>query len=135
MAAEVTLEQLQGMAKEVYADSFEDLIPEHVYLLKMIPFKESEKLGFAYNEPVVVSESQGVTYGGPEDDAMTLNPPIATSTRNARVRGSQIVARDQIGYKAAASLVAKGPKAFVNGTEHVIRQLLKTSTRRLELML
>lgn len=132
--ADVTVkEQLEGLAKEVYGDGPENLIPDHSKLVKEIPFRESEMLGNAYNVPVVVSDENGVTYAGSDEDAFDLNDPEAMQTKNARVKGSQIVLRCAIGYKAAAAIASKGPKAFLNSTEYVIKRLMEQAGKRLEL--
>jgi len=134
--ADVTIKsQLEGLAKEVYGEGPENLIPDHAKLLKEIPFRESEMLGNAYNVPVVVSDENGVTYAGSEDDAFSLNDPEAMQTKTARVKGSQIVMRCAIGYKAAAAIASKGKKAFLNSTEYVIKRLMEQAGKRIELSL
>ncbi len=132
--ADVTVkDQLEGLAKEVYADGVVNLIPDHARLIKKIPFRESEMLGNAYNQPVVVSDENGVTYAGSEDDAFDLESPEAMQTKNAQIKGSQIVMRAAIGYKAAAAIATKGPRAFLNSTEFVIKRLMKSAGTRLEI--
>jgi hypothetical protein len=126
--------QLEGLAKEVYGDGPENLIPDHARLVKEIPFRESEMLGNAYNVPVVVSDENGVTYAGSTDDAVTLEDPEAMMTKNASLAGSQIIMRAAIGYKAAAAIANKGPKAFLNSTEFIIKRLMSQAGKRLELM-
>ena len=131
--ADVTIKsQLEGLAKEVYADKPENLIPDHAKLVKEIPFRESEMLGNSFNLPVVVSDENGVTYAGSEDDAFDLQSPEAMQTKNAQVKGSQIVMRCAIGYKAAAAIASKGPKAFLNSTEFVVKRLMEQAGKRLE---
>lgn len=127
--------QLEGLAKEVYADGVVNLIPDQAKLLKKIQFRESEMLGNAYNQPVVVSDENGVTYAGSEDDAFDLESPEAMQTKNASIKGSQIVMRAAIGYKAAAAIASKGPKAFLNSTEFVIKRLMASAGARLEIAL
>lgn len=132
--ADVTVKsQLEGLAKEVYGDGPENLIPDHAMLVKEIPFRSSDMLGEAYNVPVLVSDENGVTYADSDDDAFDLEDPEAMQTKNARVKGSQIVLRAAIGYKAAAAIASKGPKAFLNSTEYVIRRLMEQAGKRLEI--
>lgn len=38
---------LNGLFKEIYAPSINNLVPDGVKLLKLIPFKEDEKIGNA----------------------------------------------------------------------------------------
>lgn len=133
--AEVTVKaQLEGLYKQVYANKLENLIPEVGVLVKRIPFTEGGKLGEAFNQPVVVSDEQGATYAGSDEDAFALEAPEAMTTKNAQVKGSQILMRAAIGYKAAAAAVAGGPKAFESATKLVIRRLLASMNKRVEIM-
>lgn len=132
--AEVTIKsQLEGLYKQVYADKLENLIPEVGILIKRIPFTEGGKLGEAFNQPIVVSDEQGATYAGSDEDAFALEAPEAMTTKNAQVTGSQILMRAAIGYKAAAAAVAGGPKAFESATKLVIRRLLASINKRVEI--
>ena len=55
MANANTVDQLNGLFREVYGDDVENLIPTGEELMKDIPFVKSEKrLGQAYNQPVIV---------------------------------------------------------------------------------
>lgn len=129
----VTLAQLNGVAKDVYGDSLENLIPDSELLMKMIPFATTAKLGDEFVQPVVTSDEQGATYAGSDDDAFALEDPEAMTTRPASVKGSQILMRSQIGYKAAASAVGAGKAAFVNATELVIKRLMASLSKRIEI--
>lgn len=134
MADAVTKSQLEGYFKEVYGAELYNAIPDIGILQQMVPFRESEMLGNAFHIPVIVGNEQGVTYGGPTEDNFALNAPVAFETKDASVQGAQIVIRSAIGYKAAASAVAKGPKAFGNATKETIRRLMNSAARRVESM-
>jgi len=59
-----TVDTLNGLFKEVYADNIENLVPDGVKLYNMIPFnKESKALGNLYHQPVVLGLEHGITYG------------------------------------------------------------------------
>lgn len=134
--AEVTVKsQLEGLYKEVYGEKLENLIPDVAKLMRSVPFRETEKLGEAFNLPVIVSDEQGATYAGSDDDAFDLEAPEAMQTKNARVKGSQILMRAAIGYKAAASAVSGGKAAFLNATELIMKRLLNSISKRVEVML
>jgi hypothetical protein len=134
--ADVTVKSvLEGLFKEVYGDKLVDLIPEIGMLVKEIPFRSAEQLGNAFHLPVVVSDEQGATYAGPEEDAFTLEAPVAMATKDASVKGSQILLRSAIGFKAAAAAAKGGKAAFVNATEMIIKRLMNSITRRVEVML
>ena len=55
MAANNNLTTLNGLFKEVYADKLENLIPDGVKLLNMIPFVTKQyQEGSLYHQPVVL---------------------------------------------------------------------------------
>lgn len=50
------LTTLNGLFKEVYADKLENIIPDGVKLLKMIPFVAKDKQnGSLYHQPVKIA--------------------------------------------------------------------------------
>lgn len=51
MAANNTLDTLNGLFKQVYADQMQDLIPDGVKLLTKIDFSKRDSIGLAYNQP------------------------------------------------------------------------------------
>lgn len=134
--AEITIKSvLEGLYKEVYGDKLHNLIPDIGMLIKEVPFRETEQLGNAFHIPVIVSDEQGATYAGPEEDGFALEAPEAMNTKDAVVKGSQILMRAAIGYKAAAAAAKGGKQAFVNATEMIIKRLMNSISRRVEVML
>ena len=98
-----TIDTLNGLFKEVYADKIENLIPDGVKLYNMIPFnKESKALGNLYHQPVVLGLEHGVTYGGPNGDAFALNSSIAGVMKDAQVQGYEMVLRSVLSVGAAS---------------------------------
>jgi hypothetical protein len=128
----VTLTDLNGVAKQVYGEDLIDLKPTFKPLTDRIKFSSRDMLGDSYHVPAIVACNQGVTYAGPTEDGFTLNSPISMITKDASVKGSQIALTTEIGYKTAASLISKGPKAFTNGTKMIIDDLLEQGAKRLE---
>jgi hypothetical protein len=60
MSAVNTVDTLNGLYKEVYADKIKDLVPSAVKLVNMIPLKMQEKqLGLQYNQPVLLGLENG----------------------------------------------------------------------------
>jgi len=56
MASANTVETLNGLFKEVYADKIKDLIPDGVKLMNRIPFSSKEQqLGNLYHQPVKIA--------------------------------------------------------------------------------
>ncbi len=51
MAVSNTLDTLNGLFKNVYADQLQDLIPDGVKLLVKIPFSKRDSIGQSYNQP------------------------------------------------------------------------------------
>ena len=97
-----TLDTLNGLFKEVYADKLEELIPDGVKLLNRIPFATREdRTGNFYHQPVVLGHEHGVTFAASGDDAFNLNAPVAGVIKDATVRGTQMVLRSVMGYACA----------------------------------
>ncbi len=135
MAANNNLTTLNGLFKEVYASKLENLIPDGVKLLNMIPFVSKQyQEGSLYHQPVVLGLEHGVTYstGG---DAFTLNAAIAGQIKDAQVQGAQLVLRSILSYTAAARSVGGGTKAFEDATKFLVGNMLRSVARKLELEL
>lgn len=133
MATNTDVTQLNGLFKEIYADRVVSLIPDVAVLSKMIPFAESTRIGNHYNQPVKLTASQGITYAAADAGAFSLNTPVAMTTKNAQVQGSQMLLRDRISYDAAAKASNGGKRAFVETTRYVVDTMLETMTKRLEI--
>ena len=136
MAEVDVLATLNGFAKEVYGADPIDALPENVgYMLKNVKFREQDMLGNAFHVPVIVSDEQGITYAGADEDDVTLNESVAMVSRDASLKGTQIIARSTIGYKLAASVASQGKKAFANSTELIIKRLMKSAAKRIEVQM
>lgn len=123
--------RLNGLFKQVYADSLVDLIPEEVKLTKMAKFTSREKeLGDFYNQPFRVKLPQGTTrsVGG---QAFLLNEAVAGQTINAQVQGSEYVLRDMLSY-GAASRASGSRNAFMDATQLMIEGMRTKVARDLE---
>ena len=129
------LTTLNGLFKEVYADKLENIIPDGVKLLKMIPFVAKDKQnGSLYHQPVVLGLEHGVTFssGG---DAFTLNSAIAGQIKDAQVQGTQLVLRSILSYTAASRSVGGGVRAFEDATKFLVGNMLRSVARKLEVEL
>ena len=130
-----TIDTLNGMFKEVYADKIENLIPDGVKLYNMIPFnKESKALGNLYHQPVVLGLEHGITYGGPNGDAFALNSSVAGVMKDAQVQGYEMVLRSVLSV-GAASRSLNGQASFEKSTKHLVANMLRSFSRRLEVQL
>ena len=132
MADTNTTSTLDGLFKEVYADKLETLLPENVRLLKMVPFTERTRIGDSYHQPVILSNSHGVTYAANGAGAFTLNAPIVTTVKDAIVDGSQMVLREYIDLESASKAASAGPKAFKNATSLVVYNMMESMAKRVE---
>ena len=133
MAGENTVDTLNGFFKEIYSDSLENLIPEDVQLSKDIDFSmPAERLGLQYNQPVTLTAEHGVTYGGTEGEAFTYNAPINGITKNAQVKGAEMVLRGQVSL-GAISRSGDDAKSFGRATKHVMKNLINSAYKKHEI--
>lgn len=133
MAGENTVTTLNGLFKEVYAEKLENLIPEGTKFMQKVPFSERKKqLGSLYHQPVVLGLEHGITYAGPTDDAFALDDAINGVIKDAAVQGSQMMLRSRLGIAAASRASSGEPKAFENATKFLVRNMLRSMAKRLE---
>jgi hypothetical protein len=133
MAQTNTTATLDGFFKSVYGESHIAAVPEGLWLVKNVDFRESEKIGKQFEVPVILSQEHGVTYLASGDGATTLNASIAAVSKNATVDGAQIILRGQIDYEAAAKAqTSKG--SFQKTTELLVQNLVDSASNRLEIM-
>lgn len=132
MAQNVTVSQLDGLFKDVFADKVQNLIPDNVVLYNMVNFEAAKKLGEKFSQPVIVKQSQGFTYGGSEGDAYSLKEAVAAQTKEAEISGYSMVARTKISYDAAARS-ATSEAAFEQSTKLIVADMLRSFAKRLEI--
>lgn len=133
MAQATTTATLDGFFKTIYGDKHIDAVPENLYLVKNIDFREAEKIGRKFSVPVMLSREHGATYLASGDGVTTLNDSVAAVSKNIEVDGSQIILRGQIDYEAAAK-AQTSKAAFMNTTELLVQNLLESASNRLEIM-
>lgn len=130
------LSTLNGLFKEVYADKLENLIPDGVQLLNMIPFvKRESQPGNLYHQPVVLGQEHGVTFASSSDDAFSLNDAVNGIIKDAQIRGSALVLRSVLGYKAASSATGSDARSFESSTKFLVGNMLRSITKKLEIEL
>lgn len=129
-----TVGNLNGLFKQVYADSLEDLIPDGVKLMNMIKFNQKAKTGDLYNQPVILGMEHGVTFASSDEDAFTLNDAVQGAIKNATVRGNALVLRSRIGYKAISASQGDAA-AFEDATKYLVANMLRSITKKLEIEL
>jgi hypothetical protein len=133
MAQFVSPSQLTGLFKETYGDAVENLIPESAKLTKIFEFVQKDKeLGQRYRQPVIVSQEHGISYAAPDSGAFELEDHVAMQMQDAQVVGSQMLLRSALSYDAAAR-AASSKKAFVKSTDLLIKNMMESLTKRLEI--
>ena len=132
-----TLEQLEGLFKVVYAEGFENLIPEFTQVQAAVQFRRTNKVGLNYRQPVVLGMEQGITsFGGGTGNTMeafSLVAPVQGQRREATVFGSETLLRSSIAYKAAFSAPRGGKTAFRNATYDLFQNMWQSIRRRTEI--
>lgn len=133
MAQYISPSELDGLFKEVYGDSVEQLVPDNAVLIKRIKFREAEKIGDSFHQPVVLSHSHGVTYAAANAGAYSLNDHVALTVKDASVQGSQMTLREAIGYDSLSKAKGGNKKAFQGATELVLATMAESISKRLEI--
>lgn len=137
MAGENTVSTIAGMLKEVYATEYIDAIPGKSIIQDEIEYVSPEQReGNKYHQPVVLEMENGATYAGGANigTAYTLNVAVAAQSQDAQITGSEITMRSQLAYGVAAKARANDRTAFMNASEYVVANLLKSHKQRLEIM-
>lgn len=133
--AGTSVSSLNGVFKQAYAEGIEDLIPKTSVLQKEIEFKlGTEKLGDKFNQPVLVSNELGITFGGSSGTAFNLNNPISFATQNALVPGVSLVLRSSLSYDAAAK-ASSSVNAFVDATSYQMENMVESMAKFVEIEL
>lgn len=124
---------LNGNFKETYAAKMENLIPDGVKLLPRVKFVERTKQpGNFYHAPVILGLEHGVTFAAPDEGAFNLNAPISGQTKDAVVRGYQLVLRSALSYAAASRALGGEPRAFEDATKWLVENMKRSVDRKLE---
>lgn len=101
--------------------------------MQKVPFSSRKKeLGSLYHQPVILGLEHGITYAGPTEDAFALDEAISGVIRDATVQGSQMMLRSRLGIAAASRAAGGEPKAFENATKFLVRNMLRSMARRVE---
>lgn len=105
-------------------------------MAKLIPFvKPNKKLGLEYKQPVLLSTEQGVSYGGTEGEAFDYEPAISGSTKEAVVKGAEMVMRGRLSLGALSRSEVGDQASFGRATKHVVQNLLNSSYKKHEYQL
>lgn len=131
MASVTDMTQLNGWFKTSYADKIESLIPDSVLYAREAKELPAEKQpGGGYSVPVTLTSEQGVTKASSNAGAFSLNSPIAMSTDQTSLAGSQLLIRSALDYETIFR--SKNKNAFVSATKGVVENILKSAYFYLE---
>jgi hypothetical protein len=130
--AENRVTTLNGWFKDQYADAPVEAIPAQFKLQENVPFGTVLAQGNKYHVPLVLQYPSGVTYAGTSAGAFALNQAVAGATVDATVQGTQILLREAIDYESA-KLASSSKVAFGQVTSRVVKSMLMTMRKRLEI--
>ena len=123
---------IQADFKEAYASKIENLIPQCAYIQQEVPFvSRQQRTGNLYHLPVILSSSQGFTYGAVSSGAMTLNNAISMNMGDAQIQGVQVCLQNTLSFEAVAK---SKENSFESATKLVIDDSTESMRKRLELM-
>lgn len=133
MSSANTVASLNGLFKETYDSTIDDLIPEGFVLLNEINFESREKQpGNFFHECVVLAREHGITFNNGDGSAFNLNSAVASVTKDAAVRGTEMVLRSNLSYGAASRSMGGGAKAFKDATKYLVENMMKSGSYTLE---
>jgi hypothetical protein len=130
--AELTIANLTGFFKKVYSDKLIQLVPESNKIIKGTRFDQKDRIGDSYEQPVITSQEQGVTYAGPTAGAFALEAAEAMATKNVSVQSYQMMIRGQMGYDVAMR-ASTDENSFARSTALQVKNMLASISKRLEI--
>ncbi len=125
----VSISDLQGVYKEVYGDKLEQAVPDIAIATQDFPFMTSKKIGKDYHQPVILTNTQGVTFAAADAGAYTLNTPVGMNTRDAVVNGFQMTMREFIPYDTAEKAISGGPAAFISSVGLIMQNMKQSAIK------
>lgn len=124
---------LVGILKQRYANGVVDDVPDNTWLQGRIAFDQQKKTGDYYNQPVVLTQEQGVTYYAANQSTLpSLNSRVPTITGNAQLRGTNHVISMGVSYEEASKAV-QGPQAFVDSMGLIMDSGTRSLRSRIEI--
>lgn len=134
MVDTTTVDSLNGLFKQTYADKISMLVPSWAVIRKATAFVKNDQLnGDYYNVPAVLQNEAGATYAAAGAGAFDLNPISTMVMKNAQVLGSQIAFKSAMATEAAMRAVKSGASAFESATKLQIKNIIEAHNRRIEL--
>ena len=130
-----TLTTLNGLTKEKYGDSVINVVPSFAKILKMTKFSQRDKIGAHYNQPVILSNQQGITFGNSSSTLpLSLNASIAMTMANAQISSTFFALRGQIGVDAIVRSASQD-QAVEDALELFISNMVESESSYIESVL
>lgn len=133
MAVTNIVSTMEGIFKKRYAPRVKYAYPSGITFTKDIPFDTSKMPGDDYNQPVVLQHENGFTLAAPDSNAFNILDPVVGVSKNATIKGFQIVLSSELNYEAAAKASSAGDRAFVRATKHVVKNMTDSHRKMLEI--
>jgi hypothetical protein len=131
---ENAVDTLNGLFKEVYADSLADAKPKGLHITRDIPFVERSRMpGNEFHQPVSLTHEHGFSYAAAASGAFSLNAAIAHNTKDAKIVGTQMLLRSRIDYETAARASSGGNRAFRQALDVVVENMNDSARKRNEI--
>lgn len=132
MSAADTLTTLNGLTKERYAPNVVNVVPDQDKVLKMTKFSMKDRIGAHYNQPVILSNEQGITFGNSSSTLpLSLNNSVAMTMQNAQLQSMFFALRGQIGVDAIIRTASKD-QAIEDALELLITNMVESETAYIE---
>jgi hypothetical protein len=129
----VDLNTMNGLAKKRFGD-INKAIPEWAVIQEMLPFSQRAKIGELYEELILLTRSQGVTFQRTSRRQIySLAAARSLTTAPAQVFGCEQILRDQIAYGEMAAAARAGEEAYASALAEVLMSIAESARFYLEL--
>ena len=123
--AAISTPDVVNLFKRVYGD-LQNILPEDYMLAAEIPFSGKQKVGEKYLEAIVLTNENGVTFGGSSQDAFELNPSVAGAVKQAEVTPFITVLGSIVPWGVMSRAAGGTEQAFFSATKHVVKNNLRS---------
>lgn len=137
MAANATVTTSEGLLKDVNADGldFDKLINTSSVVFDLVDFDKKNRTGKTFRTEVPLTYEGGVTYNGSGGDVVLLEDAVVSIVEDATLSGVEQIVRTRMAYTLASRAAEEGKQAFAGAWGRYLRNLRKSSLKRLELQL
>lgn len=132
----VDLTAANGWYKTKYGPSVVRALPNVAKVQKAIPFQKKAKTGKAYEEPVLLRSSHGLTIKGgtARGTVYAYNTPQSPQMDHVSINGCEITLRDQVAIGAVAAAMG-GDASYGSIVDEAVLQLTESHRAYLEIFM